>query len=217
MGRSFQLSDTPYESFLVNELGVLGKNMNSWWTTEINGWSGGLSGSAKTVNALKRLTYMEGFRLDGDKIPPERRVTPDDWIGTVKTDECRLLNLDSWDDYYKVRHIPLSSPVALLLTFPLTIYHAIRMHGAVPVTVAKMLHRPLRLHVVGIEKELNMIDIFKEVGYLLPKDLKVNLSEMSFLRSHLTLGNALFCFLIINPLSCYPGFISLAGTSFHRS
>ena len=50
----------------------------------------------------------------------------------------------------------------------------------VPVTVAKMLNRPLRLHVVGIEKELNMIDIFKEVGYLLPKDLKVNFTILQF-------------------------------------
>ena len=180
VGRPFQLSDTPYESYLVNELGVLDENIHSWWTTEINGWSGGLSGSAMTVNALKRRRYADGFRLDEDKIPQERRVTQDDWIGTVKTDECQLLQLDSWEDYYKVRNIPLSSPVALLLTFPLTIYHAIRIHGAVPVTVAKMLNRPLRLHVVGIEKELNMIDIFKEVGYLLPKDLKVNFTILQF-------------------------------------
>jgi len=33
-----------------------------------------------------------------------------------------------------------------------------------------MLERPLRIHVVGIEKELNFVDLFREVGYLLPKE-----------------------------------------------
>jgi hypothetical protein len=38
-----------------------------------------------------------------------------------------------------------------------------------------MLKRPLRLHVVGIEKEMNFLDLFREVGYLLPSDLSVEL------------------------------------------
>jgi hypothetical protein len=47
-------------------------------------------------------------------------------------------------------------------------------HGAVPITVAKMLNRQLRIHVVGIEKELNFLDLFKELAFLLPEDLKVS-------------------------------------------
>lgn len=41
-----------------------------------------------------------------------------------------------------------------------------------------MLNRSLRIHVVGIEKEMNFIDLFKEIGYLLPQTLTV---EMVFI------------------------------------
>jgi hypothetical protein len=84
------------------------------------------------------------------------------------------LDLNSWEEYYKVRDIPLESPVALLLTFHLTIYYALLKYGAVPITVARMLSRPIRIHVVGIEKELNFLDMFKELAFLLPRDLPVS-------------------------------------------
>uniref|UniRef100_A0A7S1URY6 Mitochondrial splicing suppressor 51-like C-terminal domain-containing protein n=1 Tax=Grammatophora oceanica TaxID=210454 RepID=A0A7S1URY6_9STRA len=38
-----------------------------------------------------------------------------------------------------------------------------------------MLERSLRIHVVGVEKELGFLDIFKEVGYLFPADVSVEL------------------------------------------
>ena len=41
--RPFQTSMEPYKEFL-RERGRLGKG---WWTTEVDGWAGGLSGSAK--------------------------------------------------------------------------------------------------------------------------------------------------------------------------
>jgi hypothetical protein len=41
--RPFQTSMEPYKEFL-RERGLLGKG---WWTTEVDGWAGGLSGSAK--------------------------------------------------------------------------------------------------------------------------------------------------------------------------
>ena len=75
----------------------------------------------------------------------------------------------------RLRDIPNSSPIPLLCTFPLTIYYAIERYGEVPVTVARMLKRPLRIHVVGAEKEMNFLDLFKEVGYLLPEDLQVRI------------------------------------------
>ena len=91
----------------------------------------------------------------------------------------------SWEDYYALRGIPLSSPVALLCTFPLTIYHAIERYGAVPITVSKILKRPMRMHVIGVEKEINFLDLFKEVGYLLPKELQVRASLYSILKRNI--------------------------------
>lgn len=178
--RENQISEEPYKKYLTNDIGVLqtaeGKN---WWRTETSGWSGGQSESAKEIDVTNRLSYAQGFAMDGHLLPPERPVSEDDVsrAGVQRDLQCNLLDLNSWEDYYKIRGIPLESPVALLLTFPLTMYYALLKYGAVPITVARMLGRQVRIHVVGIEKELNFLDMFKELGYLLPEDLSVSITS----------------------------------------
>ena len=177
--RENQLSEEPYKEYLM-KIGVLADDtLPNWWTTEVSGWSGGQSEGAKSV-ALDRLDYHKGFALESDMIPPERPITSEDVAsaGIGYSTDCKLVDLNSWDDYYKLRGIPLESPVALLMTFPLSIYYALLKYGSVPITVANMLNRSLRIHVVGIEKEMNFIDLFKEIGYLLPQSLNV---EMVFI------------------------------------
>jgi hypothetical protein len=143
----------------------------------MGGWSGGQSSSASGVDASVRLTYHQGFApITG--IPPERRVSSEDLIAAGlerNKNSVGLIQLSSWEDYYKLRKIPPSSPVSLLCTFPLTIYHAIARYGEVPVTVARMLKRPLRIHVVGAEKEINFLDLFQELSFLLPQDVHLEL------------------------------------------
>ena len=187
MDRQCQLSDKPYESYLINCLGVLPDNncedasstdytSASWWRTEESGWKGGTSESAKQVGMFNRLSYKDGFALSDDALlPPERSITNDDCVDKDihRDSQTNFVELNSWGDYYKLRNIPLESPVALLCTFPLTLYYAVQQYGKVPVTVANMLKRPMRIHVVGIEKELNFLDLFKEFGYLLPADFEV--------------------------------------------
>lgn len=177
LDRQNQISEEPYKNYLMHDLGVLKHDQKpNWWSTEISGWCGGLSDSAKRIDFIKRISYQEGFALDNSLLPPERPVTIEDCTsaGISREPQCNLLKLNSWEEYYNLRGVPLRSPVALLLTFPLTIHHAILKHGAVPITVAKMLNRQLRIHVVGIEKELNFLDLFKELAFLLPEDLKVS-------------------------------------------
>lgn len=177
INRENQISEEPYKNYLMNDLGVLQTaEPPNWWSTETSGWSGGQSSSAKGINFMNRLSYSQGFAIDGRLLPPERPVNEDDVsrAGVTHESQCNLLDLNSWEEYYKVRDIPLESPVALLLTFPLTIYYALLKYGAVPITVARMLSRPIRIHVVGIEKELNFLDMFKELAFLLPRDLPVS-------------------------------------------
>ena len=187
VGREFQLSEEPYKKFLTSRLMIQQPNENSedvsesfssWWRTETDGWAGGESASAKQVDIERRRSYEEGFvPIPTDQLPPSRRVTENDCdrAGISTKNGVGLWRLSSWEDYYKLRNIPPESPVALLCTFPLTLYHAIVEYGEVPVTVARMLKRPLRIHVVGTEKELNFLDLFSELGYLLPEDLQVEL------------------------------------------
>ena len=141
----------------------------------MGGWSGGQSSSASKVDASIRKSYSQGFAPIVD-LPPERRITEDDLERSGmenKKNAVGLLALSSWKEYYSVRNISPSSPVCLLFTFPLTIYRAIEQFGEVPVTVARMMNRPLRIHVVGAEKEMNFLDLFKELTFLLPEDMKV--------------------------------------------
>jgi hypothetical protein len=142
----------------------------------MDGWSGGESDGAKTIDVTVRQSYEEGFHPVID-IPPERRVSYDDVsrANILERNPLGFLRLQSWDDYYRLRGIPDKSPVALLLTFPITLFHLLVEYGEVPCTVARMLKRPLRVHIVGAEKEINFLDIFKEVAYMLPEDFSIEL------------------------------------------
>ena len=167
-------SENAYEEFLI-ELGVVVPNNETlernFWSTELHGWAGGASISSKDTDIFKRMSYKEGFALNNEGwVPKERHVTDTDKDVQIMFDEHGLPILNSWQDYYRLRQLSSSSPVALLATFPVTLYYAIQHYGSVPLTVASMLERSLRIHVVGIEKELNFVDLFREVGYLIPKD-----------------------------------------------
>ncbi|OWM76015.1 zinc finger MYND domain-containing protein 15 [Punica granatum] len=78
-----------------------------------------------------------------------------------------LLNrLVGWDDYYKWRDIPLHSPIAVLLHWPLTIYHAIQL-----AEIGGFMLRDksdLRIHYLGPEKELVQFGALAELRALLP-------------------------------------------------
>jgi hypothetical protein len=176
MLRSFQLSEEPYKTFLA-QLGISSVS-TSWWRTELDGWAGGQRDSATIVDITLRRSYMEGFHpLEENMLPPQHPVTQGDYDraghSPAKKNAVGLTLLSSWKDYYQFRGIPSRSPVALLCTFPLTVYHAIVQYGEVPATVAQMLQRPLRIHVVGAEKELHCLDLFQEVGFLLPSQFQV--------------------------------------------
>ena len=196
-------SEKIYQEFLIN-LGVITPATNTtseeyhtqqnWWATELHGWSGGNSQSSKDVNPFHRVSYKEGFSLkDTALIPEERHITNDDIdhanttynentgasrdsAKLIQTDERGITILSSWEHYYRLRSLPPSSPIGLLATFPLTIYYSIQRYGTVPLTVAQMLERPLSIHVVGIEKELNFVDLFKELGYLMPKNIDIEMT-----------------------------------------
>lgn len=178
LGRPFQKSQSTYEDFLCSILEQTRTEIvtsHSWWKTEFGGWMGGKGTTSMGVDARVRLSYEEGF-APISSFPVERAVTETDLChaGLSKRNDVGLLEIRSWNEYYKLRHIDSTSPVALLCTFPLTIYQCVYLHGAVPITVSRMLRRPLRIHVIGAEKEINFLDLFKEVGYLMPADLKVS-------------------------------------------
>ncbi|XP_010415690.1 PREDICTED: zinc finger MYND domain-containing protein 15-like isoform X2 [Camelina sativa] len=74
--------------------------------------------------------------------------------------------LCSWTDYFEWRKIPLDSPVALLLHWPLTIYHALQAIGMGNLT--PQISYELRIHYLGPQKELGQLGVFAELLALFP-------------------------------------------------
>ncbi|VVA94740.1 unnamed protein product [Arabis nemorensis] len=74
--------------------------------------------------------------------------------------------LCSWTDYFEWRKIPLDSPVALLLHWPLTIYHAIQAIGMGNLT--PQISDELRIHYLGPQRELGQLVVFAELQALFP-------------------------------------------------
>ncbi|KAJ9172103.1 hypothetical protein P3X46_015384 [Hevea brasiliensis] len=75
-------------------------------------------------------------------------------------------HLKSWADYYEWRCIPLHSPVALLLHWPLMIYHATQVASVRSLTVENC--NELCIHYLGPEKELLQLAAFWELQALFP-------------------------------------------------
>ena len=79
--------------------------------------------------------------------------------------------------YYDLRSLPPDSPLALLLHFPLTLFYGLQRFAKVQLTVAGMLGKRIAVHVVGVEKELNFLDMFDEVFALFgPSGVKLDLA-----------------------------------------
>jgi hypothetical protein len=67
-----------------------------------------------------------------------------------------------WASYYASRGLSPASPLAVLLSFPLTVYHALTKLGL------RDSARPLSVHYLGPEKELWLLPLFKELAVLMP-------------------------------------------------
>ncbi|XP_048232811.1 zinc finger MYND domain-containing protein 15 isoform X2 [Ricinus communis] len=96
----------------------------------------------------------EGWNLSGDVCPCRGPVSP------------ISKHLSSWMDYYEWRCIPLHSPVALLLHWPLTIYYATQVARTISSTFQSC--KKLCIHYLGPEKELLQLAVFGELHALFP-------------------------------------------------
>jgi len=74
--------------------------------------------------------------------------------------------LSGWSEYYNLRSLPLSSPVADILSHPLTVYHILT---ALNISSKNLLlkGKEVILHYLGPEGELDWMPAFAEVGHLL--------------------------------------------------
>ncbi|PIA27459.1 hypothetical protein AQUCO_07700017v1 [Aquilegia coerulea] len=76
------------------------------------------------------------------------------------------LLLSSWSEYYTLRSLPLSSPIAAILSYPLTVYY-IAMALNISSKFFLLNGREVIVHYLGPEGELDWLPAFAEVGHLL--------------------------------------------------
>ncbi|KAI3970591.1 hypothetical protein MKX01_024238 [Papaver californicum] len=96
----------------------------------------------------------DGWGLPSDLCPCRDPVNP---IST---------QLSNWKDYYEWRCLPLHSPAALLLHWPLTIFHAVKLAG-ISNSTFKVTNK-LHIHYLGPDIELRELAIFGELHALFP-------------------------------------------------
>lgn len=73
--------------------------------------------------------------------------------------------LSGWSEYYNIRSLPMSSPVAVILSHPLTVYHILT-------TVISLKNRLIKgkeviVHYLGPAAELDWMQTFSEISHLL--------------------------------------------------
>lgn len=111
---------------------------------------------------------------DGEGLQAEFLKTDGSWNLPGEMCPCRepqsLLSivLSSWADYYSWRCLPLDSPVALLLHWPLTIYYALQLITSRLQNIIPSSGHELRIHYLGPEKELHQLPVFGELCALFP-------------------------------------------------
>ncbi|CAH1796599.1 unnamed protein product, partial [Owenia fusiformis] len=79
--------------------------------------------------------------------------------------------LTQWSDYYAYRGFRLDSPIAILLHWPLTMFYILTTLLPQNYPHAdQVIEQPnsFLIHMLGVEKEIEMIPLFKELAYLIP-------------------------------------------------
>lgn len=82
--------------------------------------------------------------------------------------------LSGWSEYYSLRSLPLSSPVADILSHPFTVYHVLT---AVDINSKNLLlqGKEVTVHYVGPEAELDWMPSFTEISHVLNGMGNINL------------------------------------------
>ncbi|KAF9443141.1 hypothetical protein P691DRAFT_809413 [Macrolepiota fuliginosa MF-IS2] len=144
--------------------GLFGCGPNFGWWTE------------SPCSCEDQMDYMPGAQLLEDEHFDERQgwKLPDDEIPWLDFESTNALlpstppNFDhTWASYYKWRGLPMRSPAALLLHWPLSVFRLLSQLHCLP-SDSPLERRSLIVHLLGVEKELDVLPIFGELALLIP-------------------------------------------------
>ncbi|KAI6045000.1 hypothetical protein EDC04DRAFT_2560098 [Pisolithus marmoratus] len=120
----------------------------------------------------KHLDEKEGWKLEDRLIPKLHFEAGREPVIASSA------NVVDWKSWYSWRNLPLESPAALLMHYPLTVYqllvHVLRITH--PSRNSAERRQSLNVHYLGPEVELNMLPLFSELALLLPyTDIKLTM------------------------------------------
>ncbi|TDL26530.1 hypothetical protein BD410DRAFT_524864 [Rickenella mellea] len=115
----------------------------------------------KMLLSTKHFDEAAGWKLPADEIP---------WLNfqNRKMPSFPTTFHHNWTSYYEWRGLPLESPAALLLHWPLSIYRLLYLLKLVPDGPVMSERQKLLIYYVGAEKELDSLPVFGELALLLP-------------------------------------------------
>lgn len=147
-----------------------------------------ISSSAPFEDAMLR-AYVSPIIAILLSLPPVTCTTPAD---ASQQRSLVTVRLSDWAEYYvwrgltSVQEAPttvpskseLSNPAAILLHWPLTIYFILSClleKSHVRTICSILMKRTLIIHIIGVEHELSLLPVFKELDYLIRPELFVRL------------------------------------------
>ncbi|KZV69147.1 hypothetical protein PENSPDRAFT_686635 [Peniophora sp. CONT] len=142
---------------------------------------------------LQRTTHFndkQGWKLEPELIPFRD-------LSAVQEERRPILvteyegGVTDWSSWYAWRKLPLESPAALLMDYPLSAYRLItHTLGLTTSTAGDAIKRvPLNIHVLGAEVELNFLPLYSELALLLPYH-DINLTFFGYGPRQLALASA---------------------------
>ncbi|XP_020096034.1 zinc finger MYND domain-containing protein 15 [Ananas comosus] len=97
---------------------------------------------------------------------PEREFPPDSPFPNYLNGNSNPIFLSGWSEYYNLRSLPMSSPVAAVLSHPFTVYHILT--SLVISSKNRLLKgKEVIVHYLGPAAELDWMAAFAEINHLL--------------------------------------------------
>ncbi|KAJ6577700.1 hypothetical protein B0H19DRAFT_567652 [Mycena capillaripes] len=156
--------DGSYQNpFVLLPFGLLGTSRKKvgYWAINVKGDA--QLGNAEAFEAPWRpLSEDEGWRLPKTQIPS---------LALHGSDACPSFPPafeETWSSYYKWRGLPMTSPAALLLHWPMSVYGCLKELGFEPCVSVSGPRRKLTVFYLGARDEICFIPVFGELALNFP-------------------------------------------------
>ncbi|KAK7044960.1 zinc finger MYND domain-containing protein 15 [Favolaschia claudopus] len=149
---------------LLLPFGLLGTTRDKvgYWALHVRGDS--QLGDLKGFEApWERLSEEDGWRLPKAQIPSLELSAPDATLPSFPPNFE-----ETWTSYYEWRGLPITSPAALLLQWPMTVYACLKELGFDPCAAVSKPRRKLTVFYVGAREEICFIPLFGELALNFP-------------------------------------------------